>query len=350
MLNKYKNYFRIFKIMKESDILIIGAGPAGLFAIFQAGQLNLKCCVIDSLSQAGGQLAEIYPKKPIYDIPGFPEIKAGDLIKNLLKQSEPFKPLFTLGERAETLEKTIDNKWIITTNKGKTHKASVVVIAGGLGCFEPKKPDSDKLNKYEENGVDYLVKDPEKYRDKNIIIAGGGDSALDWTIELSKIAKSVCLVHRRPVFRASDSSVSKAMELQNEGLIEILLNSEITKLEGRKSLESVEIANHETENKIIKNADYFIPLFGLSPKLGPVKNWGLNFTKDLVVVNPEDMSTNVSGIFAIGDISHYSSKLRLIVSGFYEATIMAHAAYKYIFPDKKLTVSYSTIKGIKPLN
>ena len=336
--------------MKESDILIIGAGPAGIFGIFQAGNINLKCCVIDSLPQPGGQLAEIYPKKPIYDIPGFPEIKAGELIKNLLKQAEPFKPQFTLGERAEMLEKSDDNKWIVTTDKGTVHKASVLVIAGGLGCFEPKKPDLPELSNYEDKGVDYIVKNPEKYKDKSIIIAGGGDSALDWTIELSKIAKSVALVHRRPVFRASDSSVSKVFEMQKNGLIEIFLKSEITKLDGKNSLEMIEILNSETGEKIIKNADYFIPLFGLSPKLGPVKNWGLNFTKDLIIVNPEDMSTNIEGIFAIGDISHYPSKLRLIISGFYEATIMAHAAYKYIYPEKHLTIRYSTIQGIKPFS
>ncbi|NUM32523.1 MAG: NAD(P)/FAD-dependent oxidoreductase [Bacteroidetes bacterium] len=336
--------------MIETDILIIGAGPAGLFAIFQAGNINLRCSVIDSLPQPGGQLAEIYPKKPIYDIPGFPEIKAGDLIKNLLKQSEPFKPHFTLGERAETLEKTDDNKWLVTTNKGTVHKSSVIVIAGGLGCFEPKKPNLENLQDYENKGIDYIVKEPEKYKNKDIIIAGGGDSALDWTIELSKIAKSVCLVHRRPVFRASDSSVSTAFEMQDKGVIEIFINSEITKLEGTKCLERVEITSHEPECKILKHTDYFIPLFGLSPKLGPVKNWGLNFTKDLIIVNPEDMSTNIQGIYSIGDISHYPSKLRLILSGFYEATIMAHSAYKYIYPEKKLSVSYSTVKGIKPLN
>ncbi|MCC6722344.1 MAG: NAD(P)/FAD-dependent oxidoreductase [Bacteroidia bacterium] len=336
--------------MKESDILIIGAGPAGLFAIFQAGNINLRCNVIDSLPQPGGQLAEIYPKKPIYDIPGFPEIKAGDLIKNLLKQSEPFKPQFILGERAETLEKSDDNKWIVTTNKGTILKASVVVIAGGLGCFEPKKPDLAELTIYEDKGVDYIVKNPEKYDNKNIVIAGGGDSALDWAIELSKNAKSVTLVHRRPVFRASDASVSRIFEIQDSGKATVILNSEVTKLIGIDKLEKLEISNFETNEKFLKTTDYFIPLFGLSPKLGPVKNWGLNFTKDLILVNPENMETNINGIYAIGDISHYPSKLRLIISGFYEATKMAHSAYKYIFPEKNHTIKYSTIQGIKPLS
>lgn len=336
--------------MKESDILIIGAGPAGLFAVFQAGNLNLRCNVIDSLAQPGGQLAEIYPKKPIYDIPGFPEIKAGDLIKNLLKQSSPFKPEFTLGERAEILEKTNDNRWKIITNKGTEKIAKVVVIAGGLGCFEPKKPDLLELANYEDKGVDYIVKNPEKYNNQNIVIAGGGDSALDWAIELSKIAKSVTLIHRRPSFRARDSSVNLAFEMKNKGIMDILLNSVVTKLAGDGRLENIEITENQTGSKKLIATDYLIPLFGLSPKLGPVKNWGLNFTRDLVVVNPEDMSTNIPGIYAIGDISYYPSKLRLIISGFYEATIMAHSANKFIFPEKHHSLSYSTIKGIKPLD
>ena len=332
--------------MIETDILIIGAGPCGLFTVFEAGLIKLRCHLIDSLPQPGGQLAEIYPKKPIYDVPGFPSILAGELVDNLVKQGEPFKPGFTLGERAEKIEKTDDDCFIVTTNRGTMHKAPVVAIAGGLGCFEPRKPELENLEKFEDCGVDYIIKDPEKFRDKKVVIAGGGDSALDWSIFLADVAKEVTLVHRRGKFRGALDSVEKVNTLAESGKISLMTNAEITTLTGDESLESVSIFDKIGDTTITKDVDYFIPLFGLSPKLGPLKEWGLDLNKESIPVNTVDYSTNVPGIYAIGDINDYVGKLRLILCGFHEATIMVQSAYKRIHPDKNLVLKYTTVSGV----
>tara|TARA_X000000950_G_scaffold52413_2_gene62122 strand:+ start:1615 stop:2667 length:1053 start_codon:yes stop_codon:yes gene_type:complete len=331
--------------MIKSDIIIIGAGPAGLFAVFEAGLLKLKCHIIDSLPMPGGQCAEIYPKKPIYDIPSQPEILAGDLISKLMEQIKPFSPGFTLGEMAQSIDKNSNGEFIITTDKGTQHQAPIVAIAGGLGTFTPRKPQLDRLKKYEDNGVDYIIRDPEKYRDKKVLIAGGGDSALDWTIFLSNIAAEITLIHRRSEFRGAIDSVEKIQFLKNNNKIKLFTPAEVFKLEGKNSLEAIYITHREQEKKI--EIDYFIPLFGLTPKLGPIADWGLEIEKNAIKVdNSIDYQTNIPGIYAIGDVNIYPGKLKLILCGFHEATLMCQSAYSRIHPEKKNILKYTTVSGI----
>lgn len=333
--------------MIKTDILIIGAGPTGLFAVFEAGLLQLKCHLIDALPQAGGQCSEIYPKKPIYDIPGFPEVLAGDLVDNLMEQIKPFQPGFTLGERAETIEKLDDGTFIVTTNKGTKHHAPVVAIAGGLGSFEPRKPLLENLGKYEDNGVAYMIREPEIYRGKKVLIAGGGDSALDWSIFLADVAEEVTLVHRRNEFRGALDSVEKVQHLKNEGKINLITPAEVVALKGEDSLEKVTVQNTNTSEETDIAVDYFIPLFGLSPKLGPIANWGLEIEKNAIKVdNTFDYQTNIPGIYAIGDVNTYPGKLKLILCGFHEATLMCQSAYQKIHPDKKYVMKYTTVGGV----
>jgi len=334
--------------MITTDILIIGAGPTGLFAVFEAGLLKLKCHLIDALPQAGGQCSEIYPKKPIYDIPGFPEVLAGELVDNLMHQIKPFQPGFTLGERAETIEKLEDGSFIVTTNKGTKHQAPIVAIAGGLGSFEPRKPLLENLADFEDKGVAYIIKDPEVYRDKRVIIAGGGDSALDWSIFLSDVASEVTLVHRRNEFRGALDSVEKVQHLKDAGKIKLITPAEIVGLQGVDKLEAVVIKKvGDTEEEIILEVDNFIPLFGLSPKLGPIGDWGLDIEKNAIKVdNTLDYQTNIPGIYAIGDVNTYPGKLKLILCGFHEATLMCQSAYQRIFPDKKYVMKYTTVGGV----
>lgn len=332
----------------ETDIIIIGAGPTGLFAVFEAGLLKLRCHLIDSLPMPGGQLSEIYPKKPIYDIPGYPSVLAGELVDNLMKQIEPFKPGFTLGERAELVSKEGDGRFKVVTDKGTVHLAPVIAIAGGLGCFEPRKPPIPNIAEFEDRGVEYIIRDPELYRKKKVVIAGGGDSALDWTIYLADLADKVALVHRREEFRGALDSVEKVMELRDKGRIELITNAQVVGLSGNGKLDEVEI-KHDQEGLFSRSTDHFIPLFGLSPKLGPIANWGLSIDKNAIEVNTEDYSTNVPGIYAIGDINTYKGKLKLILCGFHEGTLMAQSAFKYINPDKKLSFKYTTVTGIDGL-
>ena len=331
--------------MIKSDIIIIGAGPAGLFAVFEAGLLKLKCHIIDSLPIPGGQCAEIYPKKPIYDIPSQPEILAGDLVSKLMEQIKPFSPGFTLGEMAQTIDKNSNGEFIITTDKGTQHQAPIVAIAGGLGTFVPRKPQLDRLKEYEDNGIDYIIRDPEKYRDKKVLIAGGGDSALDWTIFLSNIAAEITLIHRRTEFRGAIDSVEKVQFLKNNNKIKLFTPAEVFKLEGKNSLEAIYIVHKEQEKKI--EIDYFIPLFGLTPKLGPIADWGLEIEKNAIKVNNSiDYQTNIPGIYAIGDVNTYPGKLKLILCGFHEATLMCQSAYSRIHPEKKNILKYTTVSGI----
>ena len=330
--------------MIKTDILIIGAGPTGLFTVFEAGLLKLKCHLIDALPQAGGQCSEIYPKKPIYDIPGFPEILAGDLTNNLLEQCKQFEPGFTLGERAEKISKDENGMFIVVTNKGTEHQAPVIAIAGGLGSFEPRKPSLDNLSFYEGKGVEYIIKDPAVYKNKRIVIAGGGDSALDWSIYLADIAKEVTLVHRRNEFRGALDSLEKARELKKEKKINIITPAEITQLGGKEKLERIVVTKDKVDTII--NLDHFIPLFGLSPRLGPIADWGLEIEKNAIKVDTFDYQTNVPGIFAIGDINAYPGKLKLILCGFHEATLMCQSAFKIINPGKKNIFRYTTVSGI----
>ena len=332
--------------MITTDILIIGAGPTGLFTVFEAGLLKLRCHLIDALPQPGGQCSEIYPKKPIYDIPAYPEILAGDLTDKLMEQIKQFEPGFTLGERADTIEKQEDGSFIVTTNKGTQHKAPVVAIAGGLGSFEPRKPPIPNISDFEDKGVEYMIREPELYRDKDVVIAGGGDSALDWSIFLTDVAKSVTLVHRRNEFRGALDSVDRVQELKNEGKINLITPAEVKAIVGQDHVEGVVISKKDQEEYTLKT-DHFIPLFGLAPKLGPIANWGLEIEKNAIKVNNAlDYQTNIPGIYAIGDVNTYPGKLKLILCGFHEATLMCQGAFQKIFPDKKYVMKYTTVGGV----
>ena len=332
--------------MIETDIIIIGAGPVGLFTVFEAGLLKLRCHIIDVLPQAGGQLTEIYPKKPIYDIPGFPEVLAGDLIDNLMKQIEPFKPGFTLGEKAISIDAQEDGSFIVTTESGTQHKAPNIAIAGGLGVFEPRKPPVEHLDLFETKGIDYIIKEPQKYKDQRLVIAGGGDSALDWTIYLQELAKEITLVHRSGSFRGHPDSVQKVMDLNAQGKIKLKTYTEVKELKGNEHLTSVKTFNKKEEQDEWIETDYFLPLFGLSPKLGPIADWDLEIEKNAIKVNTFDYSTNIPGIYAIGDINTYEGKLKLILCGFHEATLMVQSAFKRIYPDKNLVLKYTTVNGV----
>lgn len=333
--------------MIQTDILIIGAGPTGLFTVFEAGLLQLKCHIIDALPQPGGQLAELYPKKPIFDIPGYPSVMAGDLVTNLMEQIKQFQPGFTLGETAETIEKLEDGTFIVTTKEGTQHQAKAIAIAGGLGTFEPRKPLLKDIEFYEkeDRGVDYFVKDPEKYRGKNIVIAGGGDSALDWSIFLANVAESVTLVHRRNEFRGALDSVEKVQELKNSGKIKLITPAEVIGFKGSERIESLDIEINGARMNV--PTDYFIPLFGLTPKLGPIANWGLEIEKNAIKVNNAlDYQTNIEGIYAIGDVNIYPGKLKLILCGFHEATLMCQSIYNRLNPGKRYVLKYTTVSGI----
>ncbi len=334
--------------MIKTDILLIGAGPTGLFAVFEAGLLQLRCHLIDALPYPGGQCSEIYPKKPIYDIPGCPQILAGELVDNLMDQIKPFQPGFTLGERAETIEKLADGSFMVTTNKGTRHQAPVVAISGGLGSFEPRKPLLADLGKYEDHGISYIIKDPELYRNKKVLLAGGGDSALDWSIFLADIAAEVTLVHRRNEFRGALDSVEKVQHLKDQGRINLITPAEVISLKGGTELEAVVIAKAtDQEEEFEIEVDAFIPLFGLSPKLGPIGDWGLEIEKNAIKVdNSLDYQTNIPGIYAIGDVNTYPGKLKLILCGFHEATLMCQSAYRRINPDKKYVMKYTTVGGV----
>jgi thioredoxin reductase (NADPH) len=331
--------------MITTDLLIIGAGPTGLFSVFEAGLLKIKCHIIDALPQPGGQLAELYPKKPIFDIPGYPSVNAGELVDNLMEQIKQFEPGFTLGETAVSLNK-IDQEWFeVITNKGTVHRAKAVAIAGGLGTFEPRKPEISNITDYEEKGVEYFVKDPEHFRGKKIVIAGGGDSALDWSIFLANVASEVTLIHRRNEFRGALDSVEKATKLKHEGKINLITPAEVTHLNGNGKLESITIKKGEEES--ILETDFFIPLFGLTPKLGELANWGLEIEKNAIKVNNAlDYQTNIEGVYAIGDINTYPGKLKLILCGFHEGTLMCQSVYQRLNPGKKYVLKYTTVSGV----
>ena len=334
--------------MIQTDILIIGAGPVGLFTVFEAGLMKLRCHIIDAIPQAGGQLTEIYPKKPIYDIPGFPTVLAGELIENLLEQAAPFKPGFTLGERAEAIDKQKDGSFIVTTSEGTKHQAPVVMIAGGLGSFEPRKPKIENLQQFEKKGVEYMIREPESFLGKKIFISGGGDSALDWAIYFAENHDvPVGLVHRTDMFRGHKDSVEKIYKLQKQGRIELYTHAEVLGLSGSDKLDQIELKQKD-KDLIKKDVNYWLPLFGLSPKLGPIADWGLQIEKNAIKVdNTLDYQTNIPGVFAIGDVNTYPGKLKLILCGFHEATLAVQTAYKIINPDKRFTMKYTTVQGIQ---
>ena len=331
--------------MIQTDIVIIGAGPTGLFAVFEAGLLKMRCHIIDALPQPGGQLAELYPKKPIFDIPGYPSVGAGELVDNLMEQIKQFEPGFTLSEQATTIDKQEDGSFIVTTNKGTQVQGKAVAIAGGLGSFEPRKPLIENIEAYEEKGVEYFVKNPEQFRDKKIVIAGGGDSALDWSIFLAEVAAEVTLIHRRNEFRGALDSVDKVIDLKKEGKINLITPAEVVGIKGDGHVEAIVV---EKDGETFDLAtDYFIPLFGLSPKLGPIGDWGLEIEKNAIKVNNAlDYMTNIDGIYAIGDINTYPGKLKLILCGFHEATLMCQSVYNRMNPGKKFVLKYTTVSGV----
>ncbi len=331
--------------MINTDLCIVGAGPVGLFAVFEAGLLKMRCHLIDALPQIGGQLSEIYPQKPIYDIPGYPAINAAELIEKLLEQINPFNPRFTLGERVETIEKQADDSILVITNEGTKVNCKALVIAAGLGCFEPRKPDIENLEEFEGKGVAYMVKNPELFRNRKVVLAGGGDSALDWTILLENLAERVTLVHRGDTFRGAPDSAEKVFRLAKERRIDLILQSHITGLAGKGRLQEIHVQGRDKESRRLE-ADFLIPLFGLSPKLGPIAKWGLQIEKSAIEVNTFDYSTNIERIYAIGDINTYPRKLKLILCGFHEAALMAQGAFKYVYPNQKLSFKYTTVYGV----
>jgi len=325
----------------QTDAVIIGAGPVGLFAVFELGLLDLKAHVIDILSKPGGQCAELYPEKPIYDIPGWPVISGEGLVEKLLTQIKPFSPQFHLGERVESLARQKNGGFRLATDNGTLIEAKVVVVAAGGGSFESKKPPLAGIEDYEGKSVFYLVRRIEDFRGKRVVVAGGGDSALDWTLNLAPVAKSLTLLHRRDQFRAAPDSVLKMKALVSEGKIAFELG-QLHALEGADGKLARVIARREDKSTFPLEADALLPFFGLTMKLGPVANWGLKLDDGLIAVDTEKFETSVPGIFAIGDINTYPGKLKLILCGFHEAALMAQAAAHVVDPDKRIVFQYTT--------
>ena len=325
--------------MNKTDVLIIGAGPTGLFCAHQLGIIGLSCEIVDNLDKAGGQCIELYPDKPIYDIPAVPECTGEELTNNLLKQIKPFNIKFHLNERVEELKKN-QNRWHVKTSNGVEFDVAAIVIAGGVGSFEPRKFSVKECEKFEGNSLFYSIKDKSIFKDKTISIFGGGDSALDWAIELSNVSK-VNLIHRRDGFSGAEASVQKVKELNDQGKLNLYTKYQMVSVVGDKNIESVKIKHDEGDTKEIKS-DYVLGFFGLIMQLGPILDWGLNIDKKTVQVNTENFETNVSGIFAIGDICFYPGKLKLILSGFHEGALAARGCFKYAKPDEKLRFEFTT--------
>ena len=324
-----------------TDVVIIGAGPVGLFAIFELGLLGLKTHLVDILDKPGGQCAELYPDKPIYDIPALPVVTGGELVERLMTQAEPFEPVFHLGQMGEKLEKLDNGNWLMTTDMGLELEAPVIVVAAGGGSFVPKKPPIAGIDAYEESSVFYAVRRMETFRGRHLVIAGGGDSALDWTINLQPVAASVTLVHRRPDFRAAPDSVAKMRALAAAGKINFRV-AQIAGLEGTDgALTGVRLKSPE-EGEFVEPCDTLLPFYGLTMKLGPIADFGLNLHENLITVDTEKFETSVPQIFAVGDINTYPGKLKLILSGFHEAALMAQQAFHYVHPDRKLRFQYTT--------
>ncbi|MEZ5918534.1 MAG: NAD(P)/FAD-dependent oxidoreductase [Alphaproteobacteria bacterium] len=325
----------------ETDAVIIGAGPCGLFTVFEMGLLDMKCHLIDILDRPGGQCAELYPEKPIYDIPAWPVITGQDLTDRLMEQIEPFSPVFHFQQMAESLEKLDNGKWRLTTDIGTVFEASVIIIAAGGGSFVPKKPPIPGIEEYEGTSVFYAVRKMEQFKDKKLVIAGGGDSALDWTVNLQPLAKELTLVHRRDEFRAAPDSVSKMRALVAENKMNFAMG-QIKELVGTNGqLEAVIVEDKEKNRQEIE-CDTLLPFFGLTMKLGPIANFGLNLHENLIPVDTEKFETSTPGIFAVGDINTYPGKLKLILSGFHEAALMSRQAFRYIYPDARLKFEYTT--------
>ena len=325
--------------MIKTDTLIIGAGPVGLFCVHQLGIIGLKCEVVDNLDKIGGQCIELYPDKPIYDIPAVPECTGEELTNNLIEQIKAFKTNFHLNERVEEIKKA-EKKWLIKTNKGTKFEASSIIIAAGVGSFEPRKFPTKEIEKYEGKQILYSIKDKKIFKDKTVTIFGGGDSALDWAIELSNTSK-VILVHRRDEFRGMQASIDKVNQLKDEGKIEVHTKYQLGSVSGNEKVESINIKHDDETVKEIKT-DYVLGFFGLIMQLGPIAEWGLNLDKKTIPVNTENFETNKEGIFAIGDICTYPGKLKLILSGFHEGALAARGCFKYAKPDEKYRFEFTT--------
>ena len=326
----------------KTDVLIIGAGPIGLFAVFELGLLDMKAHLVDILDKIGGQCAELYPEKPIYDIPGIPYTSAQGLVDALLEQIKPFNAQYHLNEMVETIEKIGDPLFRVKTDQGKEFESKIVVIAAGGGSFQPKRPPIPGVEPYEGKSIFYAVRKMEAFRGKRVVIVGGGDSALDWTLNLAPIASHLTLVHRRSEFRASPDSVNKMMALVGEGKIDFVLG-QVTSLQGEGGQLSKALVKTNDGSSFDIACDAMLPFFGLTMKLGPVANWGFELkNNELIPVNTESFETSTPGIFAIGDINWYPGKLKLILSGFHEAALMAQKAYRYVYPDKRLVFQYTT--------
>jgi thioredoxin reductase (NADPH) len=332
----------------RTDVAIVGAGPVGLFAVFELGMLKMRCAVIDVLDALGGQCAALYPEKPIYDIPGYPKVMAYELIERLAEQAAPFEPEYLLHQRVEGLAREGDD-FVLTTSKGRRVRARAVVIAAGVGAFGPNRPPLAGLEGYESSGaVQYMVPKPEAFRDKRVVIAGGGDSALDWALNLAPLAKSVAVVHRRPKFRAAPDSVAKLHALAEDPAsnLELVVPFQLHGLEGDGTrLSSVVVEDLDGAARRLP-ADVLLPFFGLSMNLGPIAEWGLALDKHHIGIDPQTCQTSTPGIFAIGDIATYPGKLKLILCGFSEAAMAAHAVYPLVHPGEALHWEYSTTKGV----
>ena len=326
-------------MLEKTDVVIIGAGPVGLFAVFELGLLNISAQLVDNLDKPGGQCAELYPEKPIYDIPSRVSISGQELTDALLKQAEPFKPVYHLNQQVDSINKKENGEWIIETNIKKKIQAKCIVIAAGAGSFVPRKPPIEGIEKFENKNVFYSIRNKSIFKDKRLLIAGGGDSALDWTNELSNIAK-VSLIHRRKEFRAAPDSVSKMLELESKRKLDFKLG-QIKNIEEAAN-NSIRVI-YEYENTINNiEVDFLLPFFGLKMELGPIVDWGLSLNNNLIKVDTEKFETSEPSIFAIGDINTYPGKLKLILSGFHEAALMAQQCFKYCYPDKKNIFRYTT--------
>jgi thioredoxin reductase (NADPH) len=333
-------------MMLTTDVVVIGAGPSGLFSIFECGMQKLSCHVIDALDHVGGQCRALYPEKPIYDIPAYPSILAGELVDKLTEQAAPFNPVYHLGQNVTHIHQDELNNWIVQTSKGTQLQAKCIIIAAGAGAFGPNRPPLDGIQSYEGQSVFYFVKSREAFRDKAIVIAGGGDSAVDWALSLSELAKSVSVVHRRPKFKAAPESLDKLTNLSNEGKINLVVPYQLSGLKGDNGLLSHVIVEKLDGSKLELEADVLLPFFGLSMDLGPIQEWGLGLERNHISVDPLTAATNKKGIYAIGDVASYPHKQKLILTGFSEAAQAAQSIRSYIYPDDLLHFEYSTSKGV----
>ena len=332
----------------NTDVLIIGAGPVGLFTVFELGQLGMKSCVVDSLENIGGQCTALYPDKPIYDIPAYPSVTAGELINNLKKQIDPFKPTLLMNQKVNELKKHKDF-YSVKTSTNNIIESKCIIIAAGNGAFGPNKPPLKNIDSFENKTIFYHIRDKSKFRKKTIAIAGGGDSAVDWAIELSKTSKKIFFIHRRNKLRAVPQNVEILYDLENKGKIEIMIPYQLDSIEGKNGIIDHLIIKNMDEEKKKLEVDYFLPFFGLSTNLGPIKDWELELEKNILKVKQETCETNLNGIFAIGDVCSYPGKLKLILTGFSEAAIASHNCFNKINPEKTLHFEYSTTKGINKL-